>query len=106
MAEAVLDPGEIFEARSKEDYIGKEIDWAMHFADGGEDLPGYARVFFRSRLRDIKYVALDVPIAEYPWLATMHRGEPVQVRGRIAKVGSLSIELSQPTLLQLVEPGS
>ena len=103
MSEMMPEPSEIFAARGKAAYIGREVDWALRFADGQEELPGYARVLFRSRPNDIRYVAVDVPLADYPWLAWMRRNEPVQVHGRIAAVGALSIELAQPSLLQLVE---
>ncbi len=104
MADLVQEPSEVFAARAKATYVGEEVDWALRFAGGYEALPGYARVLFRSRPNDIKYVAVDVPLADYPWLSLMRRGEPVQVRGRIAEVGAMAIELKDAGLLQLVEP--
>ena len=110
----MLEPAEVFtevdaqrplhrQARAKAAFIGKEVDWALRFADGYEELPGYARVLFRSRPHDIKYVAVTVPLADHPWLAALHRGDPVQIHGRIAEVGSISIELKDASLLQLVD---
>ncbi len=98
-----LAPSDVFAARRKVSFIGEEVDWALRFADGYEMLPGYARVLFRSRSNDIKYVAVDVPLADYPWIALLRRGEPVQVRGRITDVGASAIELKDAGLLQLVE---
>ncbi len=97
------EPSEIFAARKKAAYVGQEVDWALRFVDGYEALPGYARVLFRSRPNDTAYVAVDVPLADYPWLARMRRGQPVQVRGRIAEVGTMAIELKDAGLLQLVD---
>ncbi len=103
MPDMIAAPAEVFATRSKAACIGREVDWALRVADVRAEMPGYARLLFRSRLSDIKYVAADVPLARYPWLAGVRRGEPVQVRGRIATVGSLSIELAQPSLAQLVD---
>ena len=110
----MLEPAEVFtevevqrpphrQARAKAAFIGREVDWALRFADGYEELPGYARVLFRSRPSDLTYVAVTVPLADHPWLALLRRGEPVQVHGRIADVGATSIELKDASLLQLVE---
>ena len=96
------EPAEIFAKPAKSVYLGEEVDWALCYADGHKSLPGYARLMFRSRPSDVKYIAVDVPVADYPWLGRLRRNEPVQVRGRIAKVGSLSIELKDAGLLQLV----
>lgn len=103
MPEMIAAPVEVFTARLTTACIGKEVDWALRVADVREEMPGYVRLLCRSRLSDLKYVAADVPLARYPWLAGVRRGEPVQVRGRIATVGSLSIELAEPSLAQLVD---
>ncbi len=103
MPEMISAPAEVFAARSKSACIGREVDWALRVVDVREEMPGYVRMLFRSRLNDVTYVAAEVPLARYPWLAGMRRGEPAQVRGRIATVGSLSIELAQPRLAQLVD---
>ncbi len=104
MAETeALAPSDVFAAKRKAAMIGEEVDWALRFADGYEILPGYARVLFRSKPSDIKYVAVDVPVASYPWLALLRRGEPVQVRGRITDIGATAIELKDAGLLQLTE---
>ncbi len=110
----MIEPAEIFtevdarrplhrQARAKAAFVGREVDWALRFADGYEELPGYARVLFRSRPGDLTYVAVTVPLADCPWLALLRRGQPVQVHGRIADVGATSIELKDASLLQLVE---
>ena len=98
-----LMPSEIVAARTKAVYVGMEVDWALRFVDGYEELPGSARVLFRSRPSDLTYVAVTAPLADYPWLASLHRGEPVQVRGHIAEVSAMCIELKDASLLQLVE---
>ncbi len=104
MAETgTLVPSEVFEARRKTAYVGKEVDWALRFADGHEEPSGYARVLFRSRPNELSYVAVTVPRVDYPWLAGMRRGEPVQVHGCITEIGSRSIELTGVTLMPLVE---
>lgn len=104
MADAImLGPSDIFVARMKARYLGKEVDWALRFADGHEEPSGDVRVLFRSRPNELSYVAVTVPRGDYPWLAAMRRGEPVQVRGCITEIGSRSIELTEVTLMPLVE---
>lgn len=113
MSEVRWEPANIFEkieaqpplmrGQAKAAYIGKEVDWALTFADGYEDRSGKVRVMFRSRPHEIEFIAMRVALAEYPWLRSLRRGEPVQVRGRIADVGSTSIELRDARLLQLTE---
>lgn len=95
------EPSEIFGARAKNAYLGTDVDWALRFADGYEELPGYARLLFQSRARDLTYVAVTVPMADYPWLERMRQGEPLQVRGHVAEIGKRSIELTGASLLRL-----
>ena len=109
----MAEPGEIFaaiekqpplmRAQTKVAYIGQEVGWALTFEDGFEEQSGKARVLFRYQPHDIKYIAMSVPLSDYPWLRSMRRGEPVQVHGRIAAIGTMSIELKDASLLQLVE---
>lgn len=97
----VPEPSEVFNARMKSAFLGQEVDWALRFADGHKPLRGYARLLFRNQPNDVKYVAVDVPLSNYPWLSSLRPGEPVQVRGRIAGVDNSSIELQDASLLQL-----
>ncbi len=109
----LTEPSEIFaaiqarsplmHAQTRAAYIGKEVDWTLLAADGYEEAPGNARVMFHYRPHEVKYVAVRVPTADYPWLKSMRAGEAVQVRGRIAEIGNLNIELTEATLMQLVE---
>ena len=103
------EPSEIFGAERKSAYLGSDVDWALRFADGYEQLPGYARLLFRSRARDVKYVAVTVPMESYPWLAQMKHGEPLQVHGRVSEISPNAIELTGVTLLRLsstLRPGN
>ncbi|PIQ83469.1 MAG: hypothetical protein COV75_07485 [Candidatus Omnitrophica bacterium CG11_big_fil_rev_8_21_14_0_20_63_9] len=84
-------------------YVGKEVDWTLLFADGYEASPGVARVMFRSEPNVLQFVAMNVRLADYPWLKSMHRGEVVRVRGRISGFSALSVELKNADLLQLAE---
>jgi hypothetical protein len=108
------EPSEIFaeiqsspasmQGRTKAGYVGKEADWALRFAEGHEERPGYVRVLFRSRQNEVKYVATTVNLADYPWLNSLRYGEPVQVHGLITAVGQMAIELAGVSLLKLTEP--
>jgi len=83
----MVEPGEIFadiEARppsvreaAKQAYIGAEADWTLTFADGFEARSAQARLLFRYRPHDVKYVAASVPRSACPWWRAMRRGEPV-----------------------------
>jgi hypothetical protein len=95
------EPSEVFAARQGKAFLGTDVDWALRFADGYEELPGYARLLFQSRAKDMTYVAVTVQLSEYPWLERLRRGEPLQVHGRIAEVGTRSIELKDASLLRL-----
>ncbi len=109
----MLEPGDIFaeieacpplmRTQTKAVYIGREVDWTLTFADGYEDRPGYARVMFHYQPHEVKFIAMGVPLADYPWLRPTHPGEVIRVRGRIADIGTLSIELQEASLMQLAE---
>lgn len=104
MADEIMELLEVFTSRRKSSCVGEKVDWALRFADSYQALPGYARVLFRSRPNDTRYVAVDVPLGDYPWLASLRKGEPVQVRGCISEVGGNAVELASARLLKLTDP--
>ena len=73
-------------------YVGREIEWLVPFTNGWES-DGQAHLSFDAELRGIRTVKGTVSLAEYPWLKTLVAGAEVQVRGRILRVDTLTIEL-------------
>src|SRR3989338_8153414 len=77
-----FEPAEIFSeisacpplmrTQTKAVYIGREVDWTLTFTDGYEDRPGCARVMFHYQPHEVKFIAMGVPLADYPWLRSAH----------------------------------
>jgi len=76
----------------KRAYIGKEVEWQVTLADGYED-KGRVHLTFHCEPRVLRLVSGTVRLSEYPWLKSLRADEPVQVRGRIRRLGGMAIEL-------------
>ena len=114
MAEvSALEPGEIFaefEAQPPlrrpeliKQYLGMSVDWPVTFASAWESNSGMARVIFRFGRANVRMIAGDVSLSNYPQLKRLRAGEALRVRGRIRGVSILSIELDITELLFCLE---
>ena len=75
-------------------YIGREVYWALVFANGREDRPGEAWLMFRYNPHHVRMITGIASLSDYPSLRSLRSGETVLVRGRIRKIDVLlSIEL-------------
>lgn len=92
----------LMRAKARTAHIGKEIDWTAMFFTGEIEDGGYAFVALRHEASG-KMLLTYVSLADHPWLESTQRGEAVQVRGRIAKIGALSIDLDAVSLAQVAE---
>jgi len=76
----------------KRAYVGKEVKWQVTLADGYKDR-GRVRLTFHCEPSVLRLVSGTVRLSEYPWLRSLRADEPVQVRGRIRRLGGMAIEL-------------
>ena len=88
----------------KREYLGKEVEWLVTFADGYEE-KGKAHLTFHCEPRALRLVSGTVVLSDYPWLKSLRADEPVQVRGRIRRLGGMAIELDVLEL-SLPEPAT
>ena len=89
------------EARAS--YVGREVDWTLVYIDGWEQSRGRARLAFKQERSIVKCVFATVPLSDCPWLRHVHSGETIRLRGRIADIDGLSIELDGASVSQLIE---
>ena len=83
-------------------HVGKEVDWIAIFFSGEMESKERAFVAFRHEPSK-RMIFAHVKIADYPWLQTAQRGEPVQLRGRIAGIDPLRIKLDAVSLTRVAE---
>ena len=99
---ARLDPSSIFAKmdacpplmrdEAQDAYLGKEVAWLLHFADGAVRQQGEAYLIFQVD-DGVRVVTGTVVLADYPWLKSLRTNETVRVRGRIRRVDAMKIEL-------------
>lgn len=89
--------------QAKAAYLSREVDWILTLADGHEERPGWARLMFRRRRSDLGFVAARVPLSDCPWLRHVRSGETIRLRGRIAGIDALSIEVEGASVSQVIE---
>lgn len=109
---AKVEPSEIFaeidacpplmRERKKVVYLGKDVDWVLNLVNGWEERSGQARLALKEQRSIVQYVAATVPLSDCPWLRHVHAGELLRVRGRIADVGTMSIELEGASVSHVV----
>lgn len=89
----------LMRAQARTTHVGKDVDWRATFFSG--DMEDGQRVFvaLRHEASD-KMLFAHVRLADYPWLQSTPRGETLRVRGRIANIGPLSIDLEAVILSQ------
>ena len=107
-----LEPSQIFaevnacpplmREQTKAKYLGQEVIWNGLFADGYEDQLGQARISLYFDQNDVRIIVASIVLLDYPWLKSMPAGSPLNIRGRISKIGALSIELDH-SILSLAE---
>ncbi len=88
---------------AKTKFIGREVDWTLVFANGWQESADLARLTFRQERGVVEFVAASVPLTECPWLKHMHAGEIMRVRGHIAELTRMTIELKGASVSQVVE---
>ena len=81
-------------------YLGRQVTWMLHFADGSTR-QGEAYLVFRVEGDGLRMITGTAALADYPWLKSLRANERVRVRGRIRRVGALTIELG---MLELERP--
>lgn len=87
----------LMRSKASAKYIGREVDWTAEFFSGEMETKKRAFLAFRHEASD-KMIFTHANLADYPWLQSMQRGELVQLRGRISKVGPVSIDLETLSL--------
>jgi len=98
-----LDPATIFaeikaqpplmRPQATQAYLGRSVDWSVIFANASEQPSGRAHLIFRFNQHDMGMITGAASLAQYPQLRSLRSGERIQVRGRIRKIDTLSIEL-------------
>ena len=78
-------------------YVGREVDWTAEFFSGEMETKKRAFLAFRHEASD-KMIFTHANLADYPWLQSMQRGELVQLRGRLSKIGPVTIEFEASNL--------
>ena len=92
----------LMRSKARAAHIGKEVDWTTTFFSGEMENEKRAFLAFRHEASD-KMIFTRASLADYPWLQSSQRGEPVRLRGRISKIGPLTIDLEGVSLTQIVE---
>ena len=92
----------LMRSKARAVHIGKEVDWTATFFSGEMENEKRAFLAFRHEVSD-KMIFVRASLADYPWLQSAQRGEPVRLRGRISKIGPLTIDLEGVSLTQIVE---
>lgn len=92
----------LMRAQARAAHVGKDVDWTATFFSG--DMEDEQRVFvaLRHEASD-KMLFAYVRLADHPWLQSTPRGETLRVRGRMANIGPLSIDLESVSLAQVAE---
>jgi hypothetical protein len=83
----------LMRAQTAGTYIGREVYWALRFANGSEQHPGQAWLVFRFDSDHVRMVTGRVSLSDYPSLRSLRTGEAVLVSGRVHRIDLLSIEL-------------
>ncbi len=106
----ILEPGEILaeiaarpllaREQAQAGYLGQYVDWTLILADVHRVTSGEVRLLLRRRANEMRYVATNVALANYPWLTSLHNGSAVQLRGRIAAVDSRAIEIDAADVIR------
>ncbi len=92
----------LMRSQARAAHIGKEVDWTATFFSGEMENKKRAFLAFRHEASD-KMIFTRASLADYPWLQSAQHGEPVRLRGRISKLGPLSIDLEAAILTQIAE---
>ena len=92
----------LMRAKARAVYIGNEIDWTAAFFSGEMEDEERAFLALRHEASD-KMIFAHVSLLDYPWLQSTRRGEAVRLRGRIAEIGPLTIDLEVVSLSQVAE---
>lgn len=110
---SMLEPGKIFaaiEARpplmreeAKAMYLGKDVDWILNLVNGWAERSERARLALRQERSNVQFVIATVPLSDCPWLRHVHASERLRIRGRIADIDNMSIELEGASVSHVVE---
>lgn len=92
----------LMRSKARAAHIGKEVDWTATFFSGEMESKKRAFLAFRHEASD-KMIFTRASLADYPWLQSAQRGEPVRLRGRISKLGPLTIDLKVMSLAQIAK---
>ena len=92
----------LMRAKARAAHVGKEVDWIASFFSGEIENKKRAFVAFRHEASD-KMIFTRVSLADYPWLESARRGEPVRLQGRISGIGPLTIDLEAVSLSPVAE---
>ena len=89
--------------QAKAMYLGKEVDWILNLVNGWAERSEHARLALRQERSNVQFVIATVPLSDCPWLRHVHTGERLRIRGRIADIDGMSIELEGTSVSQLIE---
>lgn len=92
----------LIRSKARATYVGREVDWTAIFFSGEMENKKRAFLAFRHEASD-KMIFTHANLTDYPWLQSMQRGELVQLRGWISKIGPVSIDLETLSLAQVTQ---
>ncbi len=92
----------LLRAKARAAHLGKEVDWIATFFSGEMEDAAHAFVALRHDAID-KMIFARVNLADHPWLQSAQRGEVVRLRGRISKIGPLTVALDAVSLTQTAQ---